>query len=100
MVLGVRGRFKFLHPQQIPTLLTGGVEEVLSFREGGSGKCSDVGTVEVNTRYGRGYKSFVDSFEQVIAKSADAALRTTARSRRRYSILFGRDSSIRGQDGK
>ena len=51
----------------MPTLLSGGVEEVLSFKEGGSGKCSDVGTVVVNARYGRGFKLLVDSFEQVIA---------------------------------
>ena len=90
VVSGVRGRFRFLHPAKDTCALTGEVEEVLSFREGGSGKCSDVGTVEVNTRYGRGFKLLVDSFEQVIARLADAALQTTARSRRRYSIMSGR----------
>ena len=64
----MRGRFKFLHPQKTPNTTYGWLRKVLSFREKGSGKCSDVGTVVVNARYGRGFKLLVDSFEQVIAK--------------------------------
>ena len=48
----------------------------------GGGKNSGMGTMEVNIRYEGGYELLVDSFEQVIAKSTDTALRTTARSRR------------------
>ena len=38
----------------------GVLREVPSFRKEGSGNCSDVGTIEVNIRYRRGFKLLVD----------------------------------------
>ena len=60
--------FIFCIRKRYPTLCMGVLREVPSLREKGTGKCSDVGTVEVNARYGRGFKLLVDFFQQVIAE--------------------------------
>ena len=66
-------------------------EKVSILRGDGGDKDSDIGTVEVNTRCEGRCESLVDSFEQVIAESADNRLYGPLPGLTGvYSTLFGR----------